>query len=162
MFNFANKLTLKIMLQRIQTVYLILSTIALTLTIWMPFASFDKSGSISTFTIFGLSTTTEDINSWFPYYVVIGLSVALSLFAITQFKNRKRQLNLGKINYLLLLATIVMLFLDTDNVAQKLFVEKIQYGFGMYLPVVALAFTFLANRSIKKDEDLVKSVERLR
>ncbi len=150
------------MLQRIQTVYLLLSAIALTLTIWMPFAAFDKNGSVSTFTIFGLSTTQQDLNSWFPYYIVIGLSVALSLFAITQFKKRKRQLNLGKINYLLLLTTIVMLFLDSDNIGQKLAIEKIQYGFGMYLPVVALAFTFLANRSIKKDEDLVKSVERLR
>ena len=128
----------------------------------MPFAAFDKNGSVSTFTIFGLSTTQQDLNSWFPYYIVIGLSVALSLFAITQFKKRKRQLNLGKINYLLLLTTIVMLFLDSDNIGQKLAIEKIQYGFGMYLPVVALAFTFLANRSIKKDEDLVRSVERLR
>ena len=158
------------MLQRIQTVYLLLSTIVLTLTIWMPFASFDKNGLVSTFTIFGLSTNQQDLNSWFPYYIVIGLSVALSLFAITQFKKRKRQLNIGKINYLLLLATIVMLFLDSDNIGQKLAdnigqklaIEKIQYGFGMYLPVVALAFTFLANRSIKKDEDLVRSVERLR
>jgi hypothetical protein len=150
------------MLQRIQTVYLLLSALALTLTIWMPFAAFDKNGSVSTFTIFGLSTTQQDLNSWFPYYIVIGLSVALSLFAITQFKKRKRQLNLGKINYLLLLTTIVMLFLDSDNIGQKLAIEKIQYGFGMYLPVVALAFTFLANRSIKKDEDLVRSVERLR
>lgn len=150
------------MIQRIQSIYLLLSTIALTLTIWLPFASFNNSGSISTFTIFGLSTTSKEINSWFPYYIIIGLSVALSFFAITQFKNRKRQLNLGKINYLLLLTTIVMLFLDSDSLGVKLGVQKIDYGFGMYLPVVALAFTFLANRSIKKDEDLVKSVERLR
>jgi hypothetical protein len=43
-----------------------------------------------------------------------------------------------------------------------LHIERIDYGLGMYLPVIALAFTFLANRGIKKDEDLVKSVDRLR
>ena len=36
------------------------------------------------------------------------------------------------------------------------------YSYGFYFPVAALAFQFLANRGIKKDEALVRSVERLR
>jgi len=32
----------------------------------------------------------------------------------------------------------------------------------MFLPVAALAFQFLANRGIKADEKLVKSMDRLR
>jgi hypothetical protein len=35
-------------------------------------------------------------------------------------------------------------------------------GIGMFLPVLAVVFLVLANKAIKKDEDLVKSVDRLR
>jgi hypothetical protein len=32
----------------------------------------------------------------------------------------------------------------------------------MFLPIVAIVFLALANKAIKKDEDLVKSADRLR
>jgi ABC-type polysaccharide transport system permease subunit len=35
-------------------------------------------------------------------------------------------------------------------------------GIGMFLPIVAIVLLVLANKAIKKDEDLVKSVDRLR
>ena len=35
-------------------------------------------------------------------------------------------------------------------------------GIGIFLPVVSIVFLALANKAIKKDEDLVKSVDRLR
>lgn len=35
-------------------------------------------------------------------------------------------------------------------------------GIGMFLPIVSIVFLVLANKAIKKDEDLVKSVDRLR
>ena len=35
-------------------------------------------------------------------------------------------------------------------------------GIGMFLPIVAIVFLVLANKAIKKDEDLVKSADRLR
>ena len=39
---------------------------------------------------------------------------------------------------------------------------SISYSYGMYLLVASLPILFLANRSIKKDEDLIKSIDRLR
>ncbi|OSS38566.1 hypothetical protein C723_2549 [Christiangramia flava JLT2011] len=35
-------------------------------------------------------------------------------------------------------------------------------GIGMFLPIVSIVFLVLANKAIKRDEDLVKSVDRLR
>ena len=35
-------------------------------------------------------------------------------------------------------------------------------GIGMLIPVCSIVFLTLANRAIKKDEDLVKSVDRVR
>ena len=35
-------------------------------------------------------------------------------------------------------------------------------GIGMFLPIFSIVFLALANKAIKKDEDLVKSVDRIR
>ena len=35
-------------------------------------------------------------------------------------------------------------------------------GIGMFVPIISIVFLSVANKAIKKDEDLVKSVDRLR
>jgi hypothetical protein len=37
-----------------------------------------------------------------------------------------------------------------------------EFEIGAYIPIINLLFLFLANRSILKDEKLVRSVDRLR
>ncbi len=153
------------MWQRAQTLYLFFIVVFSILSLFFPFAYYDLGEENVTFNLFGLSKNSLDVDTWFPYYISIGLTAGLSLFSITQFKNRKRQLNLGKINYFVILLTVVMLFIDVTSVATnlKLENESISYNFlGFLLPVFCIAFNFLANRGIKKDEALVKSLDRLR
>lgn len=152
------------MIQRIQTVYLALLVICLGLTFAFPFASYPINDSVVELNAFGVSENFLKINTWFPYYATLGLSMGLGLMTIAQFKNRKRQLQLGKINYLIIILTLVFISLDSDSTANKLGVipTSISYGIGMFLPVAALAFQFLANRGIKADEKLIKSMDRLR
>ncbi len=87
-------------------------------------------------------------------------SAALSLVSLFMFKNRKLQFVLGRINIILnffLLGVFVYWSLSVPgemDISEK--------GIGMLLPIVSIVFLVLANRAIKKDEDLVKSVDRLR
>jgi hypothetical protein len=153
------------MWQRTQTLYLFLIVVFSTLSLVFPFAYYELGEENVTFNLFGLSKNSLDVDTWFPYYISIGLTTGLALFSITQFKNRKRQLALGKINYLVILITIILLFIDVTLIASNLKIENesISYNFvGFLLPVFCLAFNFLANRGIKKDEALVKSMDRLR
>ncbi len=152
------------MWQRAQTIYLALIVICLSLTLVFPFASYPTEAGELTLSIGGLTENAKEVTSLFPYYILIALTLALALFSITQFKDRKRQLALGKINYILIIATVALLFWDTSSIATALNVaeEDISYGISMFLPVVALPLTFLANRGIKSDEKLIKSVDRLR
>jgi hypothetical protein len=153
------------MWQRSQTVYLLIMVICLSLTLVFPFAYYPIKNGLISFDLFGVSENLSKVNTWFPYYITIALSIGLGLFSITQFKNRKRQLALGKVNYFVILLTITMLFIDVTSVADKLTLksEEIEYNvIGFMLPVLSLAFQFLANRGIKKDEELVKSMDRLR
>lgn len=134
-------------------------------SLFIPFCSFLNNEQI-TLGAFGLSSLPdglEDVNSRFPFYLCIISVIGLTILTISMYKNRKKQLLLGRINYLLILATIVLIMVDIDFVAQKLSsLDNIQYKIGTFLPVAALPFVFLANRGIKKDEKLVKSLDRLR
>ena len=149
------------MIQRIQTVYLALLVICLGLTFAFPFASYTNGVELNAF---GVSENTLKVSTWFPYYVTLGLSMGLGIMTIAQFKNRKRQLQIGKANYLIIILTLIFISIDSDGVAKKLGLMQtaISYGVGMFLPVAALVFQFLANRGIKADKKLIKSMDRLR
>lgn len=152
------------MIQRIQTVYLALLVICLGVTFAFPFASYPINESIVELNAFGVTENTLKISTWFPYYVTLGLSMGLGLITISKFKSRKLQLKIGNINYLTIILSLVFISIDSDGTATKLGVlpVNISYGIGMFLPVAALVFQFLANRGIKADEKLIKSMDRLR
>lgn len=88
------------------------------------------------------------------------LSAVLSLIAIFLFNNRKLQFVMGRIIILINLFLLVLLiYLSLTLSGETSVSEK---GIGMFLPILAILFIVLANKAIKKDEDLVKSVDRLR
>jgi glucan phosphoethanolaminetransferase (alkaline phosphatase superfamily) len=87
------------------------------------------------------------------------LSALIAAIAIFKFKKRQLQFVLVRIIILInlfLLGILIYLSLTLPGEASS---EK---GIGMFLPIVVILFAFLANKAIKKDEDLVKSVDRLR
>ena len=74
-------------------------------------------------------------------------------------------MKLGAVNYLLIATLIISTYFSIENT--PLFLDRgdeltTLHYIGFYLPIAAVSFQFLANRGIKKDEELVKSVERLR
>jgi magnesium-transporting ATPase (P-type) len=137
------------MLQRIQTVYLIFTFIAVGI---MPF--FIPLWSINN------GTLNFFMNNVF-YPILFGLSAILVLLSIFSYKKRQNQFVLGRLNIIFNLI-LLGLFLyhrlnlsgGTTTVSEK--------GIWAFLPLMAIVFLALANKSIKKDEDLVKSVDRIR
>lgn len=154
------------MIQRIQTIYLALAAICLILTAVFGFSDYQWGENGVVFAINGVSPNPKEINTWFPYYIVLPIIAAICVVTIFQFKNRKRQMQICRLLYLLILAVIVFLFLDVTGLTSQLVDEGTEvvvgYGIGMFLPVAALPFVFLASRAIKRDEKLIKSVDRLR
>ena len=154
------------MLQRIQTIYLLLVIICMIISLFLPFCSFLNYNNEIILGAFGLSNLPENLSEVsvrFPFYLCIFSVIGLTLYTISMYKNRKKQLLLGRINYLLILITIVFILIDIDYVAKQLdSLDNVHHGIGAFLPVAALPFVFLANRGIKKDEALVKSLDRLR
>ena len=136
------------MIQRIQTLYLILS-------------SGISAGLIF---VFHLWTNTKGVkvfalDDYMCLAVFLG-SALLSLIAIFSFKNRKFQFVLGRLNILLNFILLVIFVTQSLNLSGETNVSE--NGIGMLLPIFSIVCLVLANKAIKKDEDLVKSVDRLR
>ncbi len=96
--------------------------------------------------------------------------IGLVVFVMLSFKKRTRQLKLGRFLFLLFLAVFVGIMFAVDF-GQTLLEENLNvkadefqkgYGVGMFMPIVAAAFIFLANMHVKKDINLLKSVDRIR
>jgi hypothetical protein len=95
------------------------------------------------------------------YIVVLGLSTTLSLLSIVSYKKRQNQFVIDRLNIILNLILLGLFVYRSLNLSGETIAVS-EKGIGMFLPIVAIVLLVLANKAIKKDEDLVKSVDRLR
>lgn len=132
------------MIQRIQSLYLLIAAVV--------------SGGLSQVFSTGFDAIGV-INN--PYiYESLVVSGIFSLIIIFIFKNRKLQFVLGRLNILLNIILLgVFVYLALNISGEALVSEK---GIGRIIPLISIVFLVLANKAIKKDEELVKSVDRLR
>jgi hypothetical protein len=137
------------MIQRIQTLYLVLS---FTISGVLPF-------------VFPLWSTVDGKEYLFMqnqlYVILFGLSTTLSLLSIISFKKRQHQFVIGRLNIILNLILLGLFVYHSLNVSGETPAVS-EKGIGMFLPILAIVLLGFANKAIKKDEDLVKSVDRLR
>ena len=137
------------MLQRIQTVYL---AIVFILTGILPF-------------VFPLWKTIDGKDFYFVsamlYQILLGLSTTLALISIITFKKRQQQFVLNRLNMILNLILLGLFVYHSLNLSGETPAVS-EKGIGMFLPILAIVLLGFANKAIKKDEDLVKSVDRLR
>ena len=95
------------------------------------------------------------------YTILLGLSTTLTLLSIVSYKKRQNQFVIGRLNIILNLILLGLFVYRSLNLSGETPAVS-EKGIGMFLPVVAIVLLVLANKAIKKDEDLVKSVDRLR
>lgn len=136
------------MLQRIQTIYLLVSA--------------GISGGL--IFVFHLWTTINDTEFYAKDKLLfLGLflgSATLAMIAIFMYKNRQTQFVLGRLNIILNFILLGLFVYRSLKISGEINISE--KGIGMLLPIFSIVFLVLANKAIKKDEDLVKSVDRLR
>lgn len=158
------------MIQRIQTVYLAIAIILLSIvSVGTTFFSFVGEQSKFTFSSYGITEysleTGKVISSQtFPLFIGTIALVLLSFICLMSYKNLARQHKLGRsifYIYFLALISVVLLaslgdkMIDTETNAREL-------GLGFILFVAGFPFTFLANAAIRRDKKLLESLDRLR
>ncbi|MCH8904849.1 MAG: DUF4293 domain-containing protein [Bacteroidetes bacterium] len=146
------------MLQRIQSVYLLLAAICAGLCFPLPF--WEGRAGIEGESVTVLSVDLQDNLILFEFTFFIGLTCFVNIFL---FKNRPLQIT---ISWLIITLSIILLtaigyfILRVINTEGSLIDQSLRLG--MALPVLIIIFLFLARKGIKKDEDLVRSADRLR
>jgi peptidoglycan/LPS O-acetylase OafA/YrhL len=153
------------MIQRIQSIYLLLVFILTALMVFFPLVEFNSENQVFTMKIFSFENAENVLNLPNPW--LIGMFTALlaitSLGTIFQFNNRKFQLKINGVSLLINFALLISIFVFTDKVAaMETVFDKPTYLYGSFFPVASVLFIILANRAIRKDEALVKKSERIR
>lgn len=138
----------KTMIQRIQSFYLFL---VLVLAGVLPF--FLKVWTTA-------DATAVYAESLMVVLIAFMVSAGLAVISIALYKNRQHQFVLNRLNMILNLFLLGFFVYRSLNLSGE--TEVSEKGIGMLIPVFSIVFLVLANRAIKKDEDLVKSVDRLR
>lgn len=158
------------MIQRSQSIYLFLAALTGLLTFFLPFAHYLQGDvKLAEYAVFGVFNVQSDLIEMtgpflFPTWIMSLFVTMIPAIAIFMYRKRPVQLMITRLAFLLNLSFIVYLFFAIDSVHTRLYGEEVDilYHVGFYMPVVALPFIFLSIRGIKKDEALVKSLDRIR
>lgn len=150
------------MIQRIQTVYLFVAFILLGLLFLIPFASL-ISNVVYSLSLTGISSLKSEEVFQQPYWLsALGGATALLVFiTIFMYKNRKLQMKLTVVAILLSLALNGAMYYLADSLSTQLSAQ-VRYAAAFIFPVISSILLILAYRGIRKDENLIKSLDRIR
>lgn len=154
------------MIQRIQSIYLLLTIIFSVLFLQRELINFFNANggeivvNASGITSLANTSAVEEIRS-ILLTILLYLIPVISLITIFLYKKRKLQLRFTVSLILLIVILILTLVYYTYSVTSK-FNAEISFRLKLVYPFVMLMCSFLAYRGIRKDEDIVKSYDRLR
>jgi amino acid transporter len=157
------------MIQRIQSLYLLLAATFLALVTFgatiFQFQAVDTSYRLSACGMNQYDAAGELMVIDPSYVYIAGLALlVLCLLTLISFKNLKRQLALGQFTatlyFIFLVLLVITSFMGADLTGEQEVTRS--FGFGFYAFAAGLPFLILANIGIKRDKKLLDSVNRLR
>lgn len=159
-----------VMIQRVQSIYLLLASIALIVLFFLPVASFLSEISYSHLYVTHLKPLTPGaepiVNSKkiMPLGILVGITALISFLTIFMYKRRTVQSKIVRILILFVVVILGLIFFAYGPMISRLTNSEAEYtnGYGLYLILLAFIMLFLANRGIVRDEKLVRSADRLR
>lgn len=139
------------MIQRIQTLWLLGAILSMLSLFYFPIYKFEGA-------------LPQKIGTNALSILLCALSIVLSFITLISFKKRKNQIALNWLNILVCLGLQAWLFytIDTQRSAAGFSSLPGYYWIGCFVPIITLIFLFLAYAGIRKDEKLIKSLDRLR
>ena len=153
------------MLQRIQTVYLLL-IVALTIaTLFFPLAVLQAGNDLFSFDASGVSTLMGEPALIYPTWGLFALVAVIAIVALVTiflFKRRILQIRLCVFNALLMIGFYGFFAYLAYNFTSSFAEMSLQVKFGLAFPLINLILDYLAIRNIGADEALVRSLDRLR
>ena len=154
------------MIQRKQTVYLLLAAILSIVCLCLPLGTVVLEGMGIVPNLYNLALLQYADNaqqydfSYSPLFVVLAVTVVLELVAIFMYRNRKRQARVCSLNIALLL--IWMALFVYFKYVRLTSIGALEQTPWAYIPFVAAVLNYLAFKGIRADERLVRAADRIR
>lgn len=147
------------MIQRIQTVFILVSAILVTSLYKLKFAELSVNGELHTFTAQGIYNGEAMVFDGLPLSLFIGIIAVLHVIIIFMYKKRLLQIRMLAFSIILLLGLFGMFFYFTYAGFDG---AKVAFKIPVAFPIVAIILDYLAIRAIGKDEALIRSLNRIR
>ena len=160
------------MIQRLQSLYLLLAIAAYVLLFFFPIAEYSVLDNNYNFSM--LEIPNGNSNSTLPLIIAVCLMAIACFVTIFLYKKRPVQIKITAITLLVHIGFIAALFYSAENIIADsltkgiiaLGADKVEiipsYKVGMYISLIPVIFIVLAHRAIRKDEKMVSSSDRLR
>ncbi|WEK19916.1 MAG: DUF4293 domain-containing protein [Candidatus Pedobacter colombiensis] len=154
------------MIQRVQSIWLLLASFTLICLFFIPLIT--KSVNNTEYLLYidghqplikGASAESIVVTP-IGAMIINGIAVLLCLTCIFQFKNRVMQKRLIMINMVLIITTAILSALNASLLPGGIAGSSLHIGSSLF--ILALLFCMLAIRGIRKDEQLLRSADRLR
>ena len=147
------------MIQRIQSIYILVAGLLTAALLKMKFADLIVGDKILEFTAKGIFNEAEQVFNGLPVMLFIAAIALLHLVIIFLYKKRILQIRLLVFTIIVLLGLFGIFFyfayMGFDN-------AKVAFQPSVAFPIAAAILDFLAIRAIGKDEALIRSLNRIR
>lgn len=150
------------MIQRIQTIFLFLVVVLLVGFNFLPYWQ-SNTEDIALLSYGYQITEGENTILEFGLYAAVaalsGIAALIALIEIFMYKNRVTQMMMSVINSFILMMTIGLMAYFIYELQKS---HSGKFEPGAFLLAMAMFMNILARRFIQKDENLVRSVDRIR
>jgi hypothetical protein len=157
------------MIQRIQTLYLLITMICLSVVQFGADIFYLIGEKMYALNAYGIMNSTpgqdEKMAKSIPLFLPVILLTVLIVVCIMSYKNLKKQLLLVKIIglvYLLLTSFLTIILFSNFNLIEEEAQISYKISTGFLFMIIGIPSIFLAHKGIKKDLNLLDSLNRLR
>ncbi len=147
------------MIQRIQTVYILVSALLIASLMKLTFAELSVNNELFTFVAKGIYNGKDLIFNGMAIFIFIPIIALLHFIVIFLYKKRILQIRILVFSMVLLLGLVGLFFYFTYAGFDG---AKVAFKIPVAFPLVAVILDYLAIRAIGKDEALIRSLNRIR
>ncbi|MBR6538312.1 MAG: DUF4293 domain-containing protein [Bacteroides sp.] len=150
------------MIQRIQSVYLLLITILLVVAMCLPIGQFIEADNITShiFKPLGVTLASGETQATWGLFGILLLTTIINFLTIFLYRNRMLQVRMTIFSMLMLVGYYITLGVFWYVLKDES--QTFQLGWAMCLPLVCIILDYLAFRAIYRDEVMVRAADRLR
>ncbi len=149
----------KIMIQRIQTIFILVAEMLIASLFFFKFADLSVNNELYTFTVKGVFNGDVMVFDGLPIMIFTGLILFLHLVIVFMYKKRVLQIRILVFTIILLLGLTGLLFYF---IYAGFTGAQVAFKVPVAFPLIAVILDYLAIRAIGKDEALVRSMDRIR